>query len=129
MAEATQAGGPAVAIIDEALAKKLWPEGDALGQRIQIAPDYAPRAKRDDGGGSMGINSGANTSIQPEEPIEVVGIVPTSRSDIFEKQPRGTIYVPFSRGFQRNAFFFVRFAALHEGNLSASADAVRRARP
>ena len=36
-AEATQPGGPAVAIIDEVLAKKLWPDGDALGQRIQFA--------------------------------------------------------------------------------------------
>src|SRR5213593_2880095 len=35
-AEATQPG-PKVAIIDEVLAKKLWPEGDALGQRIQYA--------------------------------------------------------------------------------------------
>ena len=43
-----------VAIIDEALAKKLWPDGDALGQRIQIASDDAPRAKRDDGGGGHG---------------------------------------------------------------------------
>jgi ABC-type antimicrobial peptide transport system permease subunit len=75
----------------------------------------------------MGISSGASTSIQPEEPIEVVGIVPTTRANMFEKQAPGTIYVPFPRGFQSNAFFFVRFAALHEGNLSASADAVRRA--
>jgi hypothetical protein len=50
-AEATQSNSPAVAIIDEALAQKLWPEGDALGQRIQYAPDAVPRAKRDDGGG------------------------------------------------------------------------------
>ena len=35
-AETTQPG-PEVAIIDEALAKKLWPDGDALGQRIQYA--------------------------------------------------------------------------------------------
>src|SRR3954452_13827817 len=33
-AEATQPG-PNVAIIDEALARRLWPDGDALGQRIQ----------------------------------------------------------------------------------------------
>src|SRR3954471_3478671 len=31
--EAIQSGGPAVAVIDEVLARKLWPEGDALGQR------------------------------------------------------------------------------------------------
>src|SRR5205809_717455 len=43
-AEATQPG-PKVAIIDEALAKKLWPEGDALGQRIQFAPANAAAAE------------------------------------------------------------------------------------
>src|SRR5205807_3607852 len=42
-AEATQNSGPAVAIIDNALAKKLWPDGDALGQRIQYAHDNSPR--------------------------------------------------------------------------------------
>ena len=36
-AEATQPGGPAVAIIDDVLAKRLWPNGDALGHRIQFA--------------------------------------------------------------------------------------------
>ncbi len=33
-AEATQPG-PKVAIIDEVLAKRLWPDGDAVGRRIQ----------------------------------------------------------------------------------------------
>src|SRR6184192_1407430 len=41
-AEATQSTGPLVAILDEILAKKLWPNGDALGQRIQFASDNAP---------------------------------------------------------------------------------------
>ena len=41
--EATQPG-PKVAIIDEVLAKKLWPDGDALGQRIQYAGGNAPAA-------------------------------------------------------------------------------------
>jgi len=42
VAEATQPNAPAVAIIDEALAKKMWPDGDALGQQIQFASDAAP---------------------------------------------------------------------------------------
>jgi hypothetical protein len=41
-AEATQPGAPAVAIIDEPLAKKLWPEGDAVGQRLQFSPSGLP---------------------------------------------------------------------------------------
>jgi hypothetical protein len=48
-AEATQPGGPAVAIIDEPLAKKLWPEGDALGQFVQFAPDRSLAAGREGG--------------------------------------------------------------------------------
>src|SRR6058998_145687 len=40
-AEATQPG-PRVAIIDEPLAKKLWPDGDALGQRVQYAAENMP---------------------------------------------------------------------------------------
>ena len=35
--EAMHQASPKVAIIDEVLAKKLWPEGDALGQRIQFS--------------------------------------------------------------------------------------------
>lgn len=124
--EATQPTNAAVAVIDEALAKNLWPDGDALGQRIQFATDYAPRAKRDNSGGSMGIQSGGSSTIKAEEPIEVIGIVANSRSTMFEKQPRGSIYVPFARGYQANAFFFIRFDSLNDGNVATLADAVRR---
>ncbi|HEX4666847.1 MAG TPA: ABC transporter permease, partial [Chthoniobacterales bacterium] len=55
-AEATQAGGARVAIVDEVLAKKLWPDGDALGQRIQFASDKAPTAKGG-GGKSVGMTA------------------------------------------------------------------------
>jgi predicted permease len=127
VAEATQPNAPAVAIIDEALAEKLWPNGDALGQRIQFAPDGAPRAKRDDGGQSIGIQQGGKSNIKQEEPIEVVGIVAVTRGGVIEKAPRGTIYVPFARGFQNNAFFFVEFASLNEKTVTESADAIRRA--
>ena len=111
-AEAAQPGGPAVAIIDEVLAKKLWPAGDALGQHIQFA--------------------GANTApaipqsgeINPGEPIEVIGIVPPVRSGVFEKQPAGALYLPFARGFQNNAFFYVRLRSA--GSEAATADLLRR---
>src|ERR1700720_2568817 len=44
-AEATQPG-PSVAIIDEPLAKKLWPDGDALGQRVQDAAENTSSGQR-----------------------------------------------------------------------------------
>lgn len=127
VAEATQANSAAVAIIDEELAKKLWPDGDALGQRIQFASDSAPRAKRDDGGGGMGISQQGKGNIKPEEPIEVVGIVANTRGGVFEKRPRGAVYVPFARGFQNNAFFFIQFSSLNNTTIPNLADAVRRA--
>jgi predicted permease len=127
VAEATDSKAPAVAIVDEALAKKLWPDGDALGQQIQFAPDGAPRAKRDDGADNVGIQQGGKSNIKPEEPILVVGVCGVTRSGVIEKQPRGSIYVPFARGFNNNAFFFIQFANLTAANVPDMADAVRRA--
>jgi predicted permease len=127
LAEATDSKAPAVAIIDEALAKKLWPDGDALGQQIQFAPDGAPRAKRDDGADNVGIQQGGRSNIKPEEPILVVGICGITRSGVIEKTPRGTVYVPFARGFQNNAFFFIQFSNLTAATVPDMADAVRRA--
>jgi predicted permease len=124
--ETTQSEGMAVAIIDEALAKKLWPEGDALGQRIQFAEDNAPRAKSDSGD-NMGISQGGSGNIKPGEQIEVVGIVPSTRGTLFEHQPRGTIYVPFGRGFQSVTYFFVQCASLNQETAGTMAEVVRRA--
>jgi len=103
-AEATQPG-PSVAIIDEPLAKKLWPGGDAIGQRVQYA------GEKD----------------QQNQTIEVVGIVPLTRHDLFaSEEPDGSIYVPFARGFQSNVSFFVRFRSLAPGTEAATADLLRR---
>jgi predicted permease len=127
LAETTRADSAPVAIVDEALAQKLWPDGDALGQRIQYAADGTPRATRDDGGGGTGIQSSGKGNIKPEEPIEVVGIAANVRGDIFEKKPRGAVYLPFARAFQNNAFFFIQFTSLNKTTVAGQADAVRRA--
>jgi len=124
-AEATQPG-PKVAIIDEALAKKLWSDGDALGQRIQYAGENAPMAQ---GGGSAHIGGSADLSDKEkqEETIEIVGIVPTTRHELFEKEePGGAIYLPFARGFQSDVSYFVRFRSLAPGNEAITADLLRR---
>ncbi|MEY2557298.1 MAG: hypothetical protein QOE34_723 [Verrucomicrobiota bacterium] len=123
-AETTQSGGAAVAIIDEMLAKQLWPEGDALGQHIQFAGDNAPRAKGS--GSSMGMSADLSGEIKPGETIEIVGIVPTTRHGLFESDRSGAIYIPFGRGFQSNVSFFIRFHSLNPGNEAATADLLRR---
>src|SRR5438034_4435629 len=77
-AEATQPGRN-VAIIDEGLAKKLWPDGDAIGQCIQYA-DQKVRTSADLNGGE-------------KESMEIVGIVPATRHALFEtEEPIGGIY-------------------------------------
>src|SRR5213595_1069919 len=104
-AEATQPG-PSVAIIDEPLAKKLWPDGDAIGQRVQ----YAGEKERQD------------------QTIEIGGIVPVTRHDLFaNEEPDGSIYVPFARGFQSDVSFFIRFRSLAPGTEAITADSLRRA--
>ncbi len=124
-AETTQAGGAMVAIIDDVLAKKLWPDADALGQRIQFAGDNAPRAKGS-GGASMGMSADLSGEIKPDETMEIVGIVPTTRHALFEKDPSGAIYVPFAQGFQSDVSYFVRFRSLTPGSEAATADLLRR---
>jgi predicted permease len=124
-AEATQSG-PKVAIIDEVLAKKLWPDGDALGQTIQYAGENAPVANR---GGSAHAGRSADFSEEEKqkETIEIVGIVPVTRHQLFEmEEPGGAIYLPFARGFQSDVSFFVRFRSLASGNEASTADLLRR---
>lgn len=112
MAEAMQQTSPKVAIIDEVLAKKLWPEGDALGQRIQFVEKNLTQAK---GGGD-----------ETRTQIEVVGIAPYTRANLFEKDPSGTLYVPFAGGFQSNVFFHIKFALNAGRDVGATADLIRR---
>ena len=113
--EATQPGPP-VAIVDETMAKKLWPDGNALGQRIQYAAGTTPT-----GNGDLGEQK------KQEETIEIVGIVPVTRHQLFEmEEPAGSIYLPFARGFQSDVSFFVRFRSLASGNEASTADLLRR---
>jgi predicted permease len=121
-AEATHPG-PKVAIIDEILAKKLWPDGDALGQHIQYANENKPATNR---GGDATIGTNADSS-EEEPTIEIIGIVPATRHQLFEnEEPGGAIYLPFARGFQSDVSFFVRFRSLAFGSEASAADLLRR---
>jgi ABC-type antimicrobial peptide transport system permease subunit len=65
-----------------------------------------------------------NGEIKRGESIEIVGIVPSIKNRLFEKEPVGSLYLPFARGFQSDVFFFVKFSSL--GSESATADLLRR---
>ncbi len=109
VSEAMHQTTPTVAIIDEVLAKKLWPDGDALGQRIQFAEQDSAKG------------AGATKTS-----IEVVGIVPYTRQELFERTPDGTLYLPFAEGFQSNVFFHLKFAPNASRDAVATADRIRR---
>lgn len=122
--EANDKGAPAVAIIDEVLAKKLFPTGDALGQRIQFAERDAPRAA-----GGEGSSIGASESIAKraeEKTLEIVGIVPATKWELFGDTSNGVIYQPFAQGYQSNVYLHVRTAAKGTDAQQAMIDAVRR---
>ena len=114
--EAETPGAPPVAIIDEVLAKKLWPEGDALGQRIQWAESGTPTAPGG-GSGTMGASDDIARRAQDPPSVEIVGIVPATRWDLFQSGVGGQIFVPFAQDFRSDVFFQVRPAQ------SAGADA------
>jgi len=125
-AETDNTGAPAVAIIDDVLAKKLFPNGDALGQHIQWGDRTAPRAAGGGSDGNMGSSDDISRRADETKPVEIVGIVPTTRWELFEKEPGGAIYVPFAQGFQSNAFFHVRTAPRAPGADRAMIEAIRR---
>jgi len=107
--EAMHQTTPTVAIVDEVLAKKLWPDGNALGQQIQFAEKDALKTK--DG-----------TKAQ----IEIVGVVPYARRSLFDQDPDGTLYLPFAEGFQSNVFFHLKFAPNAGRDAAATTDLIRR---
>ncbi len=108
-AESRIPGSPRVAVIDEVLARQLWPEGDALGRSIEFEP-------------------AAGTAAAPA--LEVVGIVPVVRDDAFDKSPGGAVYVPFAQGYRPRVFFQVRGTpSAVAGLVDAVQQEVRRAAP
>lgn len=123
-AEAMDAAGPRVVIVDEILAKQLWPEGNALGRSVQYAADDAPRAEGGGGAGGFGFSDDGTGT--PGEVMQVVGVVPAARRGLSDKDPAGQIYVPFARGYQSDVTYIVRFRSLARGNVAAAADTIRR---
>jgi len=105
-AESFTAGGRPVAIIDDTLARKLWPEGGALGQRVAIVERDRP---------------------DQEAPasFDVIGIVDSTSRQLFEDERRGAIFLPFAQGALGNAHFHVR-PRLAQAGPASLADAVRR---
>ncbi|HSL23079.1 MAG TPA: ADOP family duplicated permease [Vicinamibacterales bacterium] len=105
-AEEESASAPAVAIIDQALARRLFGDEDPIGQLIRI--------KRRPEAWSQGDLS----------PMQIVGIAPPIRDELLDRAPVTHVYVPFGRNYRANMHLHVRLAAA--GNAAGALDALRR---
>jgi putative ABC transport system permease protein len=72
------AGAPAVAIINEAMAKRFWPSGDPLADRIIIGKGVGPEFEHD-------------------PPRQIVGIVSDVHDGGLNRDAQPTMYVPWGQ--------------------------------
>lgn len=97
---------PRVAIVDETLARRLFVDQDPLGRLIRFVsrPDQAPIDAR---------------------PVEIVGIAPPIRDDLFDRGAAPTVYVPSGANYRAMMNIHVRLA--EPGADISMLDAIRRA--
>jgi putative ABC transport system permease protein len=76
---------PRAAIINQALAQRLWPDGEALGKRVRFGGQDAPW-------------------------VEIVGVVSNIRHWTLSAQPLVEIYSPFLQSPRRSAYLTIRAA-------------------
>src|SRR5213075_2964837 len=103
-AEAENKQAARVAIIDESMAKKLFPNGDAVGQHIRYT--IAPR----DG--------------SPND-FEVVGVVGTHRHDVQNGTVLRRIFVPLAVAQSGNVYLHVRIGSKDRRAVAAMIPSVR----
>ena len=103
-AEEQDSAGPAVAIIDEPLARALFPGQDPLGQQVQLPA-------REDAAPASGNGIVFDGQEDTREVMEVVGIVPGLRHELFDKAPVAHLYVPFGRQFRSGINIHLRMAS------------------
>jgi len=118
--EATQAGEPPAVILNDVLARQLWPAGDALGQRLQLGDEVT------DSESHGKTNESEVAAGPPAETYEVVGIVPATRHNLFESTPDRGIYLPFARGFASHVFIELKFASVAPESDATTTDLLRR---
>ena len=102
-AEELAGTGPRVAVIDEPLARRLFPGGDPLGQFVYF-PDRGEADAR---------------------PLEVVGIVRGTRHSLFDREPVPHVFVPFGQRYRASMTVHVRTA---RGGAASEAEALRSLR-
>src|SRR5438128_5078254 len=90
-AECEDKDGRRVAIIDEEMAKKLFPNQDAIGQHVRYTVPPKDGSPND---------------------LEVIGVVGTHRHDVQNDTPLARLFVPFAQGYSGDIVLHVRFNTL-----------------
>ncbi len=106
--EFADANAPRTAIINSALAEKLWPSEAAVGRTIQLA------------GGSDADNPGAAyvpLEAKPRQTFEIVGVVPPFRTELLRSGDHPMVYLPYGQHYFSEAYLHIR--ALPGANLDA----------
>ncbi|MBI3885483.1 MAG: ABC transporter permease [Opitutae bacterium] len=103
--EARDERAPRVAIIDATLARQLFPEGDALGQRIRYAGDAAGKDAAS---------------------MEIVGIVGEHRHEFLQVEPTHRIFVPLVQAPRSTTYLHTRLADGRRASVVGALAAVRR---
>jgi len=85
--EAQEKNSPRVCIIDTQMAKKLFPNGDALGQRVRYTQAPADGSPAD---------------------MEIVGIVSAHRHDTLGNEVPRRLFVPLAQGYNGSVYLNVR---------------------
>jgi hypothetical protein len=104
-----EAGGGAsapVAIVNEVAARRLWPDGEAVGRQFEIR-DARPDAQA--------------------QVLTVVGIAPSFRAQLGDEQPTPHFYVPVGQAFQAWVNLHVRVASTEPGADRALVATIRTA--
>jgi putative ABC transport system permease protein len=90
-AECQERDGRRIAIIDEEMAKKLFPNEDAVGQHVRYTIPPKDGSPND---------------------MEIIGVVGAHRHDVQNDTPRTRLYVPFAQGYNGDVFLHIRFNTL-----------------
>jgi predicted permease len=118
-AEEQETKAPPVAIIDEPLARELFGRENPVGQQIQF-----PRG--DDAAPATGNGIVMNDDKPETQLMEVVGVVPGLRHDLFDKAPVAHVYLPFGRQFRSGMNVHLRAAGAGPAAETAVLQAARR---
>jgi len=93
--EEQSATGARHAVIDETLARRLFPKADPLGQYIR----FVDAELRQDPAAAARL-----------APMEIIGVTMPIRHSLLDREPRPQIYVPFGQNYQASMYVHLRVA-------------------